>query len=81
MYVVTNKVVFLYSIIRGNSIWENQEDVNLLKPYPDGFYLIFNPKNQQRKDYLMVGDSDKDKFAAKAAGIDFLCIKNKHSEK
>lgn len=57
-----------------------KEEVDLLKPYPDGFYLIYDYVNQQRKDYLMVGDSSHDKFAAKAAGIDFLRIKNQLSE-
>jgi HAD superfamily hydrolase (TIGR01549 family) len=54
-----------------------KEEVNLLKPHPDGFYLIFDEKNQSRKDYLFVGDSDKDKGATKNANIDFLRIKNK----
>lgn len=56
-----------------------KEEVKLLKPYPDGFYLIFDKEKQKRKDYLFVGDSNNDKNAAQNAGIDFLKIKSDKS--
>ena len=50
------------------------ENTTLTKPYPDGFYLIFKESTQSRKDYLMVGDSEHDREAAKNSGIDFFCV-------
>jgi len=52
-----------------------KEEVVLLKPWPDGFYLIADLKKQEHKDFLMVGDSDNDRLAAKAVGIDFFEVK------
>lgn len=54
-----------------------KEDVDLLKPYPDGFYHIFNPAAQERKDYLMIGDKEQDAETARQAGIDYLERKNR----
>jgi len=48
-----------------------RQDVDNLKPSPDGFNRIFNADNHQKEEYLMVGDSSHDKGAAEAAGIDF----------
>jgi HAD superfamily hydrolase (TIGR01549 family) len=47
--------------------------VHYSKPYPDGFYKIYNA-SFSKKDYLMIGDSDNDESAAKAAGIDFFKV-------
>lgn len=46
-------------------------DVLLMKPYPEGFDLIFDPTLQKKEDFLMIGNSPNDKKAAEAASIDF----------
>lgn len=46
--------------------------VKLIKPEPDGFYLIFKPGSQKKTDYAMIGDSKADRGAAEAAGITFI---------
>lgn len=51
-----------------------KEDVSLLKPEIDGFTLIFDPKRQSKKDYLMIGDNFLDEGAAQNAGIDFYKV-------
>lgn len=48
--------------------------VNLLKPYPDGFFKIFQISTHERKDFLMVGNSHTDEGAAQSVGIDFLKV-------
>mgnify|MGYP000097042466 CR=1 FL=1 len=53
-----------------------REDVKYTKPHPDGFYLIFDKGIYKKRDYLLVGDSDRDPEAAKAAGIDFFLVKH-----
>ena len=53
-----------------------KDDVHRSKPAPDGFYVIFDGDNFHRDDYLMVGNSDHDRDAAQAAGIDFVRIQN-----
>ncbi len=50
-----------------------REHVNLSKPEPEGFYLIYSAKNK-KSDYLLVGDDNNDQLAAKAAGIDFYKV-------
>lgn len=50
-----------------------RNDVLLLKPEPAGFYFLSDKKDNPQ-DYLMIGNSDNDKRAAKAAGIDFFRI-------
>jgi HAD superfamily hydrolase (TIGR01549 family) len=46
-------------------------DVLLMKPNPEGFTVIFDPQTQTKNEFLMVGDSEHDQQAAKAAGIDW----------
>lgn len=46
-------------------------DVRFTKPYPDGFDLMFDPKTQDKKDWLMIGNSFNDKGAAEQAGIEY----------
>ncbi len=48
-------------------------DVLYSKPYPDGFYKIYSPSHP-KTEYLMIGDSENDEEAAKAAGIDFFKV-------
>lgn len=48
-----------------------QDDVNFIKPNPEGFYLIDEFK-ENKQSFLMIGDSSADRKAAYAAGIDFL---------
>lgn len=54
-----------------------KEDPLLSKPKPDGFYLINQSFKDEPKDFLMLGDSDNDEQAAKAAHIDFFKIINR----
>jgi len=52
-----------------------RDDVDFIKYFPDGFYLLFDPRSQKRGDYLLIGDSDKsDKGAAENCGIDFFKV-------
>jgi HAD superfamily hydrolase (TIGR01549 family) len=51
-----------------------RNNVNYIKPNPEGFYLI-NKENNSKANYLLVGDSDADKGAAIESGIDFFNIK------
>lgn len=51
-----------------------KESSRLGKPFPDGFNEIFD-NSFNKSDYLMVGNSNHDRDAAKAAGIDFLRVK------
>src|SRR5690606_14623846 len=51
-----------------------RDKVNLIKPEVDGFELINSAKNFEKSDYLMIGDSQHDKNAAKNTGIDFFGI-------
>jgi HAD superfamily hydrolase (TIGR01549 family) len=50
------------------------DDVNLIKPYSDGFYLIFDPQEDKRSDFLFIGDSEQDEEASENVGIDFLNV-------
>ncbi|OGD63432.1 hypothetical protein A2160_03140 [Candidatus Beckwithbacteria bacterium RBG_13_42_9] len=54
----------------------SKEDVNLLKPYLDGFNLIFDTKKHRLEDFLLIGDNFLDEKAAKNAKIDFLNMKH-----
>ncbi len=47
--------------------------VDYPKPRSAGFDLIFVP-GTNKKDYLMIGDSENDQLAAEAAGIDFINV-------
>lgn len=47
-----------------------RSDVQLIKPDPEGFGLIYEP-GQDKEQYLMVGNSSSDEGMAQAAGIDF----------
>lgn len=49
----------------------SRDDVRFLKPNPEGFYLFDNFQTK-RASFLMIGDSDADREAAKAAEVDFL---------
>lgn len=50
-----------------------RNDVNFIKPNSEGFSLIHD-KNNQKSDYLLIGDSKADDGAAKDSGIDFINI-------
>lgn len=51
----------------------SQLEIMMLKPYADGFrYLAQSGVPKDR--YLMIGNSDADKGAAKAAGIDYFHV-------
>lgn len=51
----------------------SRNDVTYIKPNPSGFDLIFNPDNS-KSAYLMIGDSEFDRFAAQNSEIDFINI-------
>ena len=48
-------------------------DVDLIKPYTDGFEKIYD-LTVPKKRYLIIGDSDNDQEAAKRLGVDFFLI-------
>ena len=72
----TQRTITKYSKLVGiNNCFKGvigRDDVDFIKYYPDGFFQIFDPENQKRGDYLLIGDSDKsDGVAAVLCGIDF----------
>lgn len=50
-----------------------RNEVNFLKPDPDGFRFFKKPEFSA-SDYVMIGDSQADKGAAKQAGISFFHV-------
>ncbi len=50
-----------------------RNDVDFIKPHPQGFDLIYDAKNP-KSQYLIIGDSSADEGAGKNSGIDFLNI-------
>ena len=63
------------------SIIVGRESMDLAKPYTDGFHRIYDSINQQRKDYLMIWDSETDRQAAYNAGIDFFSIEKEEVDR
>jgi phosphoglycolate phosphatase-like HAD superfamily hydrolase len=51
----------------------SRDSVKLPKPDADGFSQIFIP-GTNKDDYLMIGDTTNDSFAAENSGIDYLDI-------
>lgn len=51
----------------------SQLDVDLVKPEPEGFYLIYDPKIP-KENYLFIGNSKADRQAAEKVGVDFYLI-------
>lgn len=66
---VNQNVTEFFSLIVG------KEDVKRLKPYTDGFEIIYDYFGGEVSDYLMVGDSNSDEGAAKNVGMDFVKVK------
>jgi len=54
-----------------------RDSVIFTKPESEGFYKIYDPKTQHKKDYLLIGDSNHDKNASQKAGIDYFKIQFK----
>lgn len=52
-----------------------KNDLNYVKPNPEGFYIIFDAKKNRKKDFLFIGDNENDRLAAQNASIDFFNIK------
>jgi len=52
------------------------DDVNNGKPSPDMLLLLLKRTKESRKTTVFVGDSDRDKLAAKAAGIKYISVIN-----
>lgn len=48
-------------------------DVELLKPNTEGFSLMYDPAIPKNR-YVIIGDSESDKKAAKQLGVDFFLI-------
>lgn len=46
-------------------------DVKFTKPYPDGFLLLNENGEDDKKDWLMIGNSYNDRGAAEQSGIDY----------
>lgn len=75
----SNMLTTVLSILRKNNLDKifakiiTRDKVVLTKPYPEGFYKIYNPKLDKKKDFLLIGDSQHDQQAAKNSGIDFFC--------
>jgi len=68
-----HKVLKKYGIYNIFKKIVTRNDVNLVKPYDDGFRLIHDEKTPIYK-YLFVGDSGSDKQAAKNLKMDFHLI-------
>lgn len=51
------------------------DDVNLLKPEPDGFFSLYT-RDRVKEKYLMIGDSPLDMRAAENAGIDSFIVEH-----
>jgi HAD superfamily hydrolase (TIGR01549 family) len=64
------KILKKYHIKNTFSKIVSGSDVALFKPDIEGFNLIYEPRTDKR-DYLMIGDSENDKLAAINAGIDY----------
>jgi FMN phosphatase YigB (HAD superfamily) len=47
-------------------------DEIIAKPEPDAIHHILKQHNLERRDIIMIGNSQSDKFCAEASGIDFL---------
>lgn len=68
---VADKVVSAEGIARAFTKVVAFEDVDCVKPEPDGFLRIRDNKTP-RENYLFVGDSIFDETASAAAGLDFF---------
>lgn len=52
-----------------------KNDVELTKPFPDGFYKINEIENLERKDYMFIGNNPQtDELAASSCGIEFRFV-------
>lgn len=51
-----------------------RDDVDLIKPEPEGFWKILFDKSVPIENYLMIGDSSSDEGMAKAVGMDFFKV-------
>lgn len=69
----------LEKILNDYLIWNKFEkvitilDVGLIKPYADGFNQIYDPTIPKER-YLIIGDSERDKKAAKNVGVNFFLV-------
>ena len=50
------------------------DDVKNGKPHPDMLLYLLNKNNLMPKEAIFIGDSDRDKLAAKAANIKYLSV-------
>lgn len=71
---VIEKILKLHGIENKFDKLVTRLEVDMLKPDPEGFDKIYNPKIP-KSEYLFVGDSSNDKNAAKNSEIDFFQIK------
>jgi HAD superfamily hydrolase (TIGR01549 family) len=51
-----------------------RNDVDFIKPDPQGFWNILYDKSVPLQNYLMIGDSSSDEGMAKAVGMDFFKV-------
>ena len=57
----------------------SRDSVKYPKPDADGFSHIFI-SGTEKEDYLMIGDTNNDVFAAKNSGIDYLDVNDFEKE-
>lgn len=75
----SNTQATINKVLNNYGIWNKFEkvvtslDVDLIKPYTDGFNQIYDPAISKKK-YLIIGDSDRDKKAAEQLEVDFFLI-------
>lgn len=76
-----NQLNTIERLLKRSGIMENfkliaaRDKFAFAKPEVSGFELIYRPETQQKRDFIMLGDSDYDEEAAKNAGIDFVYYK------
>lgn len=79
-YPVTDKLKAL-EFESDAAYYSGDENINALKPSPNGILYILESMKLDKKDAIMIGDRmEKDGMAAKTAGVDF-CILSTKKEK
>lgn len=70
---IIKDILYEYDLLERFQTIVSRDEVEMLKPYPEGFLKIHDGQMSKSK-YLMIGNSEADSLAAKAAGIDFHLI-------
>ncbi len=72
--VSAEQILFANRIDRFFDLLVCGDEVLKPKPHPEMIDLIVSYYGWSKEDYLLIGDSPKDRMAAKEAGIDFLNV-------